>query len=161
MSSRTSTILLVLALLATPLAASSMRAQSTLERPPRQGWTAVRVAKWALVGTAALFGGYALVHSTRADQAYADLHRFCEREPRGCDHDTGRYADADAERLYQRAVTNDRDARIGIFGGQVALLGGVALFIYDLRNGSGPVNIPYPSGAVRAGTVGVALRIRL
>jgi hypothetical protein len=148
--------LVLLLVLAVPV-----RAQSTLERPPHRGWTAVRLAKWTLVGTAAAFGAYALVHSTRAEQAYADLHRFCEREPRGCDHDTGHYADGAAERLYQRAVTDDRDARIGIFGGQVALLGGVALFIYDLRNGSGPVNIPYPSGASRASPRGVAVGMRM
>jgi hypothetical protein len=41
----------------------------------------------------------------------------------------------------------DRRAQVGIIGGQVALFGSVALFVYDLRHARGPGNIPYPSGA--------------
>ena len=129
------------------LLAEPLRAQGTPPEPTRPGWTLVRVAKWTLLGTAVAFGGYALSQSTRADRNYADLRTLCRTEPEACEVADGRYATNDAEALYQGALKHDRNARIGIFGGQVALLGSVSLFIYDLRNGRGPVNIPYPSGA--------------
>jgi hypothetical protein len=57
----------------------------------------------------------------------------------------GRYSDTESEALHQRAVRHDRRAQTGIVAGQITLLGGVALFLYDLREDGGPDNIPYPS----------------
>jgi hypothetical protein len=119
----------------------------TPARQGRPGWTPVRVAKWALLGTAVGFAGYALTHSTRADDAYSGLRELCNREPDRCRLTNGHYEDSEAEALYRGSTREDRRAQVGIFGGQIALLGSAALFIYDLRNGRGPVNIPYPSSA--------------
>jgi hypothetical protein len=118
----------------------------------------VRVAKWALFGTAVAFGGYALSQSRRAEDAYGQLRELCRIEPQSCEVQNGDYSSDRAEELYQSALFRDRRARVGIFGGQVALLGSVALFIYDLGAPRGPVNIPYPGGSgggVAAGEPGL------
>ncbi|HUF30435.1 MAG TPA: hypothetical protein VMM77_07185 [Gemmatimonadaceae bacterium] len=114
--------------------------------PPRthDGWSSVRVAKWALLGAAVGFGSYALVQSSRAGDQFAQLQQLCQTTPAACQLQNGRYADPSAEALFQGARAADRLARVGIIGGQVTLLGSVGLFVYDLRNGRGPNDIPYP-----------------
>lgn len=112
---------------------------------PHGRWSRVRVAKWALLGAAVAFGGYALVSSRRADDAYGELTALCHTDAARCTLVDGRYMDATAERLYRTAVSSDRRAQIGIIGGQITVLGSASLFIYDLRNGRGPSDIPYPS----------------
>ena len=139
--------------------APSLRAQEPL-RQPAQGWTRVRVAKWALLGVSAGFGLYALEHTRSAQHAYEALTRRCQGEPDRCALVGGRYADASTEALFQRSGREDRRAQLGIIGGQVTLFGSAALFIYDLRNGHGPQNIPYPARLTtpaRALVVGVRL----
>jgi hypothetical protein len=139
------------------LGATSLHAQVQVT-PPRQqeGWTAVRIAKWALLGAAVGFGSYALVESGRAEDYYSELRRQCQLEPEGCQLQNGRYSDPAAERLYDHATAADRRARIGIIGGQITLLGSAAFFVYDLRNGRGPDDIPYPPSRAR---MGVGLRL--
>lgn len=130
-------------------------AQSTQASAARSEWRPVRVAKWALLATAVGFGVYALRHSNEAGEAYDALHRACAlNEPR-CALEEGRYADPMLETLYQRTLREDRLARRGIVGGQVALLGSVGLFIYDLRNARGPRDIPYPTGRAMAAGIRV------
>jgi hypothetical protein len=154
-------LLLVLALclaipVATPLAAQ------TPGRQGRPGWSALRVAKWALLAGAAGFAAYALTHSTRAERSYDALRRLCDEEPARCVLEGGHYPDAAAERYYRTAQEEDRRAQVGIVGGQVTLLGSVGLFIYDLRNGRGPENIPYPTPArSAAGSPIVGAGVRL
>jgi hypothetical protein len=127
------------------LTASAAQAQIDVELPRQQtGWSRVRVAKWALLGAAIGFGSYALVQSSRAEDHISALRRECEVEPQGCQLQNGRYSSATAEALYDAAADADRRARIGIIGGQVTLLGSAALFVYDLRNGRGPDDIPLP-----------------
>ena len=137
-------VLAFVALLALP---SILGAQT-----PRQpgSWTPVRIAKWSLLGAAAGFAAYALEHSTAAERANDRLRALCSAQPERCQLDGGVYADADAEALFRRVTREDHLARVGIVGGQIALLGSVGLFVYDLRNGRGPRDIPYPSAASRA-----------
>lgn len=151
--------LLVLALcLATPLV-TGVGAQTPV-RPGRSGWSTVRIAKWSLLAGAAAFGIYSLAHSTRAQDAYDGLRELCDKEPARCTLEDGHYSDAGAEQLYDTAREEDKKAQVGIVGGQVTLLGSVGLFIYDLRNGRGPENIPYPTRS-RAGGPAVAAGVRL
>ena len=141
--------------------AQALAAPVASAAPPKagRGWTAIRVAKWALLGVAAGFGTYALTHSDRADRAYGDLRALCSEEPNACEIDGGRYMGARAESLYRGSVREDRRAQVGILGGQLALLGSVALFVVDLRNGRGPENIPFPGAGLRRGVVvGATLR---
>lgn len=121
--------------------------------PPRahDGWTRVRIAKWALLGAAIGFGSYALIQSAHADDQFAQLRRQCQVNPASCQLDAGRYTDPAAELLYQGARASDRLARFGIIGGQVTLLGSVGLFVYDLRNDRGPNDIPYPPARANMG----------
>ena len=150
----------VVALAALLVLPSILGAQTPRES---RSWTPVRVAKWSLLGAAAGLAAYALEHSTAAERANDRLRALCSSEPERCQLDGGVYSDPDAEALFQRVTREDHHARIGIVGGQVALLGSVGLFVYDLRNGRGPGDIPYPSAASRVATprhrVAVGVRI--
>ena len=130
------------------LVPSTVIAQRPGTLPTQQGghrWTVVRTAKWALLGGAIGLGAYALHHSFIAERAYGQLHDLCFQTPARCEVTGSKYNDPATEALYSRSVSADRHAQVGIFGGQVALLGSVGLFIYDLRNGRGPRDIPYPA----------------
>jgi hypothetical protein len=109
-------------------------------------WRGVaRVAKWVLAGATIAFGVYAYMEHDAAERVQGRLRERCDSSPESCTVVDGRYGDAESEALHQRAVRHDRRARAGIVAGQVTLLGGVALFLYDLREDPGPDNIPYPS----------------
>lgn len=104
-----------------------------------------RVGKWVLAGATVALGVYAYAEHGAAERAHDDLRDRCDNAPDVCTVVDGRYGDAQSEALHQRAVRHDRRARVGIVAGQITLLGGVALFLYDLRDDGGPDNIPYPS----------------
>jgi hypothetical protein len=112
---------------------------------PRDWRSVARVAKWVLAGATIALGTYAYTEHHAADRAHAELRDRCDSSPEACAVVDGRYIDETSEALHQRAVRHDRRARTGIVGGQITLLGGVALFLYDLRSDGGPDNIPYPS----------------
>lgn len=135
-----------------PIAALIVLPYTLDAQTPRQArsWTPVRIAKWSLLGAAAGLAAYALEHSTAAERANDRLRELCSDQPPRCQLNGGVYTDPDAEALFQRVTREDHLARVGIVGGQVALLGSVGLFVYDLRNGRGPGDIPYPSAASRA-----------
>ncbi|MGH7664989.1 MAG: hypothetical protein ACRENI_11940 [Gemmatimonadaceae bacterium] len=112
---------------------------------PRREWSTIGVAKWALLAAAVGLGAYALSSSARADDAYERLRDICAADSQRCEISGGRYLDERAESLYQLSQDRDRHARVGIFGGQAALLGSVGLFVYELRRSDPePENIPYP-----------------
>jgi hypothetical protein len=104
-----------------------------------------RIAKWVLAGATIALGVYAFAQHDAAEREHARLRDRCDSAPELCTVTDGRYIDAESEALHQRAVRYDRRARTGIVAGQITLLGGVALFLYDLRNDGGPDNIPYPT----------------
>ena len=148
-------LLLVLALsTARPLAAQGPIVE-TKTGTRTSSWTTVRVAKWALLGGAVGLGWFALRHSRVAEQSYTALRQRCYTIEDACTVFNGKYQDAESEALFLSAVAADRRAQFGIYGGQVAVLGSVGLFIYDLRNDTGPSDIPFP--AKRA--IGVGGRI--
>jgi hypothetical protein len=109
-----------------------------------------RVGKWVLAGATVALGVYAYAEHAAAERAHDNLRDRCDSAPAACTVINGRYSDIESEGLHQRAVRHDRHARAGILAGQITLLGGVALFLYDLRNDGGPDNIPYPSPWRRA-----------
>ena len=133
--------------------ASDLAAQQSARPTPRHGRPVVRFAKWGLLGVAGGLGLYALRHSTRAEAAYDELRTICRATPARCDHRGREYEDAAAEALYDRALSEDRKAQLGIFGGQTMLFGSVGLFIYDLRDGEEPTTIPYPVPSAPPGFV--------
>lgn len=144
---RAAVALLAVSLVALSPSLSALAAQAPT-RPAaavrRGGWSAVRVAKWALLGTTVGLGYYALTQSTRADRAYSELRHLCADARGACTLASGRYADVRAEALYASSLERDHRAQGGILGGQVTLLASAALFVYDLRNVRGPENIPFP-----------------
>ena len=142
-------VLLTALALAATIASAALPAPAAAQAGRSRGWTRVRVAKWALLGAATGFGVYALTHSSRADRDYGELRTLCSSDPDGCSLEGGRYAADAAESLYRSSVREDRRAQLGIIGGQLTLLGSVALFVYDLRNVGGPENIPYPASGLR------------
>ena len=103
------------------------------------------VAKWVLAGATIALGAYAYMEHDAAERAHGTLRERCEVSPDACAVVDGAYRDPESEALHQTAVSHDRRARTGIVAGQITLLGGVALFLYDLRDDGGPDNIPYPS----------------
>ncbi|MGI8496048.1 MAG: hypothetical protein ACR2OG_00460 [Gemmatimonadaceae bacterium] len=144
-------------LLVLAIAPGSLSAQRA-PAPAAAHWTHVKLAKWSLLAVAAGFGVYALDQTHRADRAYRALDDLCHRSGPSCAVTNGRYSDDEAERLYSESRAGDRRAQLGIIGGQVTLLGSASLFLYDLRNGRGPRDIPYPSARARSGVV-VGLRV--
>lgn len=152
---------LAAALAAVTLGAGAVApAQSGGRARPAGEWSAVRVAKWALLGAAVSLGVYALAEHRRGDDAYAELSSMCHADQTRCEMEGGRYALPEAERLYGRATAADRRAQLGIIGGQLTLLGSAALFVYDLRNGPRPSDIPYPGGSGRGARFAVGARLR-
>ncbi|MGQ0714090.1 MAG: hypothetical protein ACT4PJ_10200 [Gemmatimonadaceae bacterium] len=123
--------------------APSARAQEDARARDWRG--TVRVAKWVLAGATLALGVYAFAEHDAAERVHRRLRERCDAAPAQCRVADGRYTDAESEALHRRAVRHDRRARTGIVAGQITLLGGVALFLYDLRDDRGPDNIPYPS----------------
>lgn len=133
-------ILIPIALLALSVPLSAQEAHAVRD------WRHVaRVAKWVLAGATIALGVYAYTEHDAAERVQGQLRERCDRSPESCTVVDGQYGDAESEALHQRAVRHDRRARTGIVAGQITLLGGVALFLYDLRGDGGPDNIPYPS----------------
>jgi hypothetical protein len=132
------------AFVALTVVANAAQAQEIARPAPKRSTPVVKVAKWGLLGAAVGLGVFALRRSISAEDAYDELRALCLAGPTRCDHQAGAYPDPDAERLYDRAQREDRSAQLGIYGGQAALLGSVALFIMDLRDDREPTNIPYP-----------------
>ena len=120
-----------------------LRAQGSAEE---RDWRGVaRVAKWVLAGATIALGVYAYTEHDAAEEVQGRLRSRCDTSPDLCTVLDGRYADTESEALHQLAVRHDRRAQTGIVAGQITLLGGVALFLYDLRGDGRPDNIPYPS----------------
>jgi hypothetical protein len=163
---RGTTLLLLLSAAAAPalqpLAAQAAPAGAAAT--PTSAWRTARTGKWVLLGAAVLFGAYAVQRSNEANEAYDALRGACESDAERCRLSDGRYADPATEALFDRAEREDARAQVGIVGGQVALLGSVGLFVYDLRNARGPRNIPYPGRATAAGATppaaGIAVGLR-
>ena len=150
----TQVALLAIAFTAIAFTSDPADAQQPTPQRPRHGPPTLKIAKWGLLGVAGGLGLFALHHSTLAEDSYADLRQICLDTPSRCNHDGGRYADQEAEHLYHHAIAEDRQAQLGIFGGQITLFGSVGLFIYDLRDDRTPATIPYPG---RNGTTNVVL----
>ena len=141
---RRATRVLALTIAVALVVVAPLRASAQAPSPPQPGSPVVRIAKWTLLAAAVGLGAYALQRSTDAADAYDALRALCLDAPGRCAHGGGEYADVEAEALYDRALAADRQAKIGIYTGEAALIGSVAMFIIDLRAGDGPPTIPFP-----------------
>jgi hypothetical protein len=121
----------------------------------------IRYGKWALLaGAVGLNVAAANAHSD-AERTFDELEERCAIDPDLCEVDAGgSYADEITEGLYQQTLRLDRRSRSYLFGGEAALLGAAALFIWEFaRPKAPPGNIPFePEVSVRAGTTRIGLR---
>lgn len=123
----------------------------------------LRYGKWALLAGAVGLNVSAAQAHDDADQAFALLEERCEPDHPLCDTDIeGRYVDPISESLYQESLTHDRRSRRFLIGGQAALLGSAALFIWEFaRPKSPPNNVPFePTVSVRNGVTRVGMQVR-
>jgi hypothetical protein len=136
------------------------------QEPPRSDWRLLRVAKWTTATASAGLAVWGVVNNRRADQRFEALEQECLLDPARCEDrlPNGSYADPALEAQYQDVRDMDRNARTALIAGQVGLATSVVLFILDLRNNSGPSNIPYEPRRIDvtpARDGGMSLRLNL
>jgi hypothetical protein len=145
-------LVLVLALLAT--AAPAARAQGTSPL--------IRYGKWVLAAGAVGMNILADRSHDHADEQFDALETRCFADRSLCAIDgSGHYLDSGSETLYQASLRYDRHARRWLFGGETALVGAAALFVYELtRHAPKPDNIPFePEVRSLRQATGVGFRI--
>lgn len=133
---------------------------------PASGWAQspapVRYGKWALLAGAVGLNLAAASAHNAAERAFDDIEERCAFDRSRCDVDVeGRYIDPLTEDLYQQTLRHDRRSRAYLFGGEAAVLGAAALFIWEFaRPKSPPDNIPFePQVSVHGGVTRLGLRV--
>jgi hypothetical protein len=115
-----------------------------------------------IVAGAAGMNYLALRAHNRAEDSFNALEFRCLEATQRClVGPQGTYLDPTAEDLYQNSVRYDRIARGWLIGGEFALAGAAALFVWELTRPKGrPGNIPFEPEvrSIRGGT-GLGLRI--
>jgi hypothetical protein len=122
----------------------------------------VKYGKWLLVAGSIGMNYLAVQSHNRADDAFNALEARCLANHDRCALGAqGQYTDPEIEGLYQTTLRQDRVARGWLIGGETALAGAAALFIWELTRPKGrPRNIPFEPEvrSMRAGT-GVGFRM--
>jgi hypothetical protein len=128
-----------------------------------QGFRPVfKYGKWLLAAGAIGMNYLAAKNHDKADDAFNAIESRCVVDPRQCDLDaSGHYIDTQNEALFQQTLKYDRRARRWLFGGEAALLGSAAIFVWELtRHTSKPDNIPFePEIRTLRQATGVGLRL--
>jgi hypothetical protein len=121
------------------LAGLVARAQAQGARP------LFKYGKWLLAAGAVGMNYLAAKNHDKADDAFNAIEGRCVVDPRLCDLDgSGRYIDQQNEASYQQSLKYDRRARRWLFGGEAALVGSAAIFVWELtRHTAKPDNIPF------------------
>lgn len=146
---------LLVAGLASPAAAT---AQERAPSPPVVKW-----GKWALLAGSLGMNLMAADAHSQANDVFEEIEARCAMDVTLCSEgDDGAYLDAGTEALYQETLRYDRRARGWLIGGQGALVGAAALFIWEFTRPKGlPENIPFEpevNVGVRETRVGVNVR---
>lgn len=122
----------------------------------------VKYGKWVLVAGAATMNYLAFRAHNRADDSFNALEARCLESRQRCAlGPDGSYLDPATEDLYQGSLRYDRIARGWLIGGESALAGAAALFVWELTRPKGrPGNIPFEPEirSIRGGGTGVGLR---
>ena len=143
---------LVLAVLVTASTAAEAQNTSPL----------IRYGKWVLAAGAVGMNILADRAHDHADEQFDALQARCFENTSLCAIDgSGRYLDGQTESLYQTSLSYDRRARRWLFGGETALVGAAALFVYELtRHAPKPDNIPFePEVRSLRQATGIGIRI--
>lgn len=122
----------------------------------------VKYGKWLLVAGSIGMNYLAVRSHNRADDAFDALEGRCLANHARCTLGTkGQYTDPEIEGLYQSSLHQDRIARGWLIGGETALAGAAALFIWELTRPKGrPGNIPFePEVRSMRGATGLGMRI--
>ena len=141
-----------LGVLALALLASPAQAQGPL----------VKYGKWLLVAGSIGMNYLALQSHEQAEDAFDILEAACTLDRSRCNlGPDGSYVDPAIEGLYQTSLHYDRSARRWLIGGEAALAGAAALFIWELTRPKGrPDNIPFePEVRSLRGGTGLGLRV--
>jgi hypothetical protein len=154
----------VLALALLVAGAAPGAAQDSLSLTPRSrgvAWAGVHYGKWLSAASAVGFTILAAHEHDRANKSWQQLLDLCRSDNSQCQLRTdGRYASYQAELLYQETIYYDRRARHRLIVGQLSMLTSAALFILDLRHGTGrPPNIPFHGLQVTAEPTGDGARL--
>jgi hypothetical protein len=121
----------------------------------------IKYGKWLLLaGSLGLNVSAAGAHED-ADRAYDTLRSRCALEPTLCTINGESYLDPESEALYQEALRNDRRSRKLLIGGEAALLGAAALFVWEFARPRGrPENIPFePAVSYRNGVTRLGVQM--
>jgi hypothetical protein len=146
---RICTIILTLTLLTSPGQAQALK-------------PIAKYGKWLLIaGSAGMTYGAIQAHN-QAEDSFDALEAHCLESRQRCAlGPDGTYLDPTSEALYQESLHYDRSARRWLVGGEVALAGAAALFVWELtRPKERPGNIPFEPEirSIRGGGTGVGLR---
>jgi hypothetical protein len=116
-----------------------------LSGPAQAQGPVVKYGKWALLAGAIGMNYLAVRAHDRADNAYDIIEAECLVEEARCAlGPDGAYANPALENVYQTSLRYDRRARLWLIGGESALVGSAAMFIWELaRPKSRPDNIPF------------------
>jgi hypothetical protein len=147
-----------IALLASLLGAAPLAAQE-LDRPSPP---LVKYGKWLLAAGAVGMNYLAAKAHDRAQSNFDALEDRCFESRNLCLlGDDGRYLNGGSEALYQESLRYDRQARRWLFGGETALVGAAAMFVWELtRHSPRPDNIPFqPELKHLRQATGVGLRL--
>jgi hypothetical protein len=122
----------------------------------------VKYGKWLLVAGAISMNYLAVQSHNQADEAFDALETQCNANHALCTIGAdGRYTSPQIETLYQTSLRYDNETRGWLIGGQAALAGAAALFIWELTRPKGrPDNIPFePEVRHMRGATGLGLRL--
>jgi hypothetical protein len=123
----------------------------------------VKYGKWVMVGGALAMNYLALDAHNQAEDSFDALEARCLEDRNHCAvGPSGSYLDPVSEELYQTSLHYDRVARGWLIGGETALVGAAALFVWELTRPKGPPsNIPFePEVRSMSRGTGVGLRFK-
>ena len=124
---------------------------------------AVKYGKWVLLAGSIGMNYLAVRAHDRAENNFDALESRCGQDQARCAlGPSGSYSDPEIEGLYQTSLRYDRRARLWLIGGETALAGAAALFVWELTRPKGrPDNIPFEPEvrSLRAGGTGLGLRL--
>jgi hypothetical protein len=141
------------------LGAAPVRAQQ-LDRPSPP---LVKYGKWLLAAGAVGMNYLAARAHDRAQDNFDRLEDRCFAAHNLCLQGAdGSYVNSESEALYQESLRYDGQARRWLFGGETALVGAAAMFVWELtRHSPKPDNIPFqPELKQLQGATGVGLRLQ-
>jgi hypothetical protein len=122
----------------------------------------VKYGKWLVVAGSIGMNYLALQAHNRAEDSFDALESQCNANHALCTVGSdGHYTAPQSEALYQASLQYDREARGWLIGGETALAGAAALFIWELTGPKGrPDNIPFePEVRYLRGATGLGLRL--